>query len=112
MARPQVIMLVWSYFAAVCIDPGQVPPGWLPFENEQVSHTLQLWCPHPNPLCLVLYRHLSPLLSWLALLEDKTTGSLRNEVGTPGSRSSSLRAYVLTGSVRSVGETFEPQGGH
>lgn len=44
VARPlrsmQVFMLVWSYFAAVCTDPGHVPPGWLPFADEEVKRLL------------------------------------------------------------------------
>lgn len=30
-----VVMLTWSYFAAVCTDPGSVPPGWMPFADEE-----------------------------------------------------------------------------
>mmetsp|Transcript_27492 Transcript_27492/g.69960 ORF Transcript_27492/g.69960 Transcript_27492/m.69960 type:complete len:318 (-) Transcript_27492:521-1474(-) len=30
-----VAMLLWSYFAAVLTDPGRVPPGWHPFNDEQ-----------------------------------------------------------------------------
>lgn len=33
----QVVMLVWSYFASVCVDPGQVPPGWQPFAEGEVN---------------------------------------------------------------------------
>ncbi|MEW5304762.1 MAG: hypothetical protein WDW38_009678 [Sanguina aurantia] len=29
-----VVMLLWSYFAAVSTDPGGVPPGWHPFLDE------------------------------------------------------------------------------
>jgi hypothetical protein len=29
-------MLLWAYFAAVTTDPGRVPPGWHPFQDEQV----------------------------------------------------------------------------
>lgn len=30
-----VVMLLWSYFAAVAQDPGKVPVGWHPFADEQ-----------------------------------------------------------------------------
>jgi hypothetical protein len=30
-------MLLWAYFAAVTTDPGRVPPGWHPFQDEQVG---------------------------------------------------------------------------
>ncbi|KAK9917860.1 hypothetical protein WJX75_009021 [Coccomyxa subellipsoidea] len=30
-----VAMLVWSYFAAVFLEPGKVPPGWSPFESDE-----------------------------------------------------------------------------
>lgn len=33
----QVAMLVWSYFAAVFLEPGKVPPGWSPFESDEVG---------------------------------------------------------------------------
>ena len=32
----QVWMLVWCYGVAVWADPGGVPVGWLPFEDEEV----------------------------------------------------------------------------
>ena len=32
----QVFMLLWAYFAAVTTDPGRVPAGWHPFQDEQV----------------------------------------------------------------------------
>lgn len=35
-ASCQVVMTVWSYFAAVMTDPGRVPEGWSPFPDEQV----------------------------------------------------------------------------
>lgn len=28
-------MLAWSYFAAVCTEPGSVPLGWMPFADEE-----------------------------------------------------------------------------
>lgn len=31
----QVLLLLWSYFAAVTTDPGRVPPNWHPFADEQ-----------------------------------------------------------------------------
>ncbi|GFR52525.1 hypothetical protein Agub_g15098 [Astrephomene gubernaculifera] len=32
-------MCVWSYLAAVATDPGRVPVGWHPFEDEQQART-------------------------------------------------------------------------
>lgn len=32
-------MLLWSYFAAVTTDPGRVPPGWHPFEDEATARS-------------------------------------------------------------------------
>lgn len=42
----QVLLLLWSYFAAVLTDPGRVPPGWHPFADEQVciSHDCVVPC--------------------------------------------------------------------
>ena len=28
---------MWSYFAALLIEPGRVPPGWSPFPSDEVS---------------------------------------------------------------------------
>jgi len=33
----QILMIVWSYFAAVATDPGEVPLGWHPFSDDVVS---------------------------------------------------------------------------
>lgn len=32
----QVAMVLWTYFAAVVVDPGRVPPGWHPFPDDSV----------------------------------------------------------------------------
>lgn len=32
-----VVMVLWSYFAAVSTDPGRVPAGWSPFTDEQTA---------------------------------------------------------------------------
>lgn len=31
----QLVMLLWSYFAAVLTDPGIVPPNWKPAVDEE-----------------------------------------------------------------------------
>jgi len=32
----QILLVLWTYFAAVLTDPGRVPPDWHPFLDEQV----------------------------------------------------------------------------
>ena len=32
----QVVMLLWSYFAALLSEPGKIPPGWSPFASDEV----------------------------------------------------------------------------
>eukprot|EP00955_Chlamydomonas_euryale_P099442 365219-Chlamydomonas_euryale.AAC.22 len=31
----QIVMILWTYFAAVSTDPGRVPAGWHPFADDQ-----------------------------------------------------------------------------
>ena len=38
----QVIMLLWSYFAAFLTEPGKVPAGWSPFASDEVRCHAQL----------------------------------------------------------------------
>ena len=33
----QILLVLWTYFAAVLTDPGRVPPDWHPFVDEQVG---------------------------------------------------------------------------
>jgi hypothetical protein len=40
-----VALLVWAYFAAVATDPGSVPAGWHPFEDEQVTDVINSYGP-------------------------------------------------------------------
>ncbi|EIE22918.1 zf-DHHC-domain-containing protein [Coccomyxa subellipsoidea C-169] len=32
-----VVMLTWSYFACVLLEPGKVPQGWSPFETDEAD---------------------------------------------------------------------------
>ena len=34
----QVVMLSWSYMAAVLTEPGRVPLGWTPFASTEVGN--------------------------------------------------------------------------
>jgi hypothetical protein len=33
----QLVMLLWSYFSVVFIDPGSVPPNWRPTIDEEIG---------------------------------------------------------------------------
>lgn len=39
VAAVQVGMLLWCYAVAVFTDPGRVPDGWMPFEDEAVGRS-------------------------------------------------------------------------
>ena len=36
---PQLVMVLWCFFATFAAEPGAVPPGWQPFFDEEASAT-------------------------------------------------------------------------